>query len=65
MTKSKKPTRHREPGTKPDASLDRSSVTQEQNSPRPDGGTQEEVSGQNSLDMDGSQDFLRPKGMDT
>ena len=65
MTKSKKPGGHREPRIKPDGLLERSALTQEQNSSKPAGGTQEEVSDDKSEDKDASQDFIGPKGMDT
>ncbi|HET9279578.1 MAG TPA: hypothetical protein VFN95_15385 [Flavitalea sp.] len=65
MTKSKKPTSHPEPETKTGATLDRSSLPQEQNPPKPAGGSQEKMYGEKSQDTDGSQDFIGPKGMDT
>lgn len=64
MINSKKPVTHPEPATKPDASLDRSSLTQEQNSSKPAGEIQDEVSDDRSQDRDAPPDFVGPKGMD-
>ena len=65
MTKSKKPTSHPKPETKTGATLDRSSLPQEQNSPKSAREPQEKMYGDKSQETDGSQDFTAPKGMDT
>ena len=65
MSKSKKPGRYPDARIEPDKSFDHSSLTQEENSSKPAGKIQGEVSGDKPQDTDASRDFIGPKGMDT